>query len=275
MKENSRELYLDLMKKCLVNWIYGNEEYVEVLPTSFLKREIVEQCQARQLYLMRLRSMVPELRNIGRDYEDGFGYPQAHTMIGLKRLDNIKFCIESILSRNIPGDLIECGVWHGGAVIFKRAMLKAYGVTDRLVWVADSFEGCPPPDEKKYPHDKGVDFYQDSNLAVTIDKVKANFDSYGLLDNQVCFLKGWFKDTLPKSPIQRLALLRVDGDLYESTMDVLFNLYPKLSKGGYAIIDDYNGISACKKAVNDYRELNNIKDDILEIDKDSIYWQKS
>jgi len=275
MKEDNKELYLDLMKKCLVNWICGNEEKAPMLPTNFLKRKIVEFCQARGLCFVYSKPMNPALRIAGRDYADVCLFSPAHTMIGLKRLDNIQFCIKNILSNSIPGDLIECGVWRGGAAIFMRAVLKAYDISDRLVWVADSFEGCPRPDEKKYPNDKGVNLYLFKELAVSIEKVKANFESYGLLDNQVRFLKGWFKNTLPQAPMQKLALLRLDGDLYESSMDALENLYPKLSKGGYVIIDDYHSFPSCKAAVTDYRNQHDIKDDIIDIDKDGIYWQRS
>ena len=152
--------------------------------------------------------------------------------------------------------------WRGGATIFMRAVLKAYGVTDRYVWVADSFEGLPPPETGKYPHDAGDRLHEARELAVSLEEVKANFERYGLLDDQVRFLKGWFRDTLPAAPIERLAVLRLDGDMYESTMDTLVNLYPKLSEGGYAIVDDYGAIPACRQAVNDYRSANAITEKI-------------
>ncbi len=174
---------------------------------------------------------------------------------------------------HIPGDLIETGVWWGGATIFMRAILKAYGITDRTVWVADSFEGVPPPDAEKYPADAGWDLAQFDCLAVSLEDVRANFDRYGLLDQQVRFLKGWFRDTLPTAPIEQLAVLRLDGDLYESTMDALSNLYPKLSVGGYAIIDDYM-VSACAKAVQDYRRQHGINEKIEVIDTEGIFWRK-
>ena len=99
-------------------------------------------------------------------------------------------------------------------------------------------------------------------LAVSLDQVKTNFSRYGLLDERVCFLKGWFKDTLPKAPIDRLAILRLDGDMYSSTMDGLISLYPKLSRGGFAIIDDYDAVEMCRNAVEDFRQNNKINDPI-------------
>jgi hypothetical protein len=198
----------------------------------------------------------------------------AHTMIGLKRLDNLQFCIEEVISNGVTGDLIETGVWRGGATIFMRAVLKAYGVSDRCVWVADSFEGLPPPDTGKYPYDAGDTLYKARELVVSLEEVKTNFERYGLLDDQVRFLKGWFRDTLPVAPIQRLAVLRLDGDMYESTMDALVNLYPKLSEGGYVIVDDYGCIPACRRAVQDYRSATSIIEEIRAIDWTGIFWQK-
>ena len=196
-------------------------------------------------------------------------------MIGLKRLDNIKFCIENILAKKVPGDLIECGAWRGRATIFMRAVLKAHEINNRVVYVADSFEGLPRPDIAKYPQDKGMNLYKYDYFAVSLEEVKDNFDRYNLLDEQVYFLKGWFKDTLPKAPIKKLAVLRLDGDLYESTMDSLVNLYPKLSVGGYIIVDDFGYFDACKNAVLDYRKANGITDEIIKIDYLGIYWRKS
>ena len=109
----------------------------------------------------------------------------------------------------------------------------------------------------------------------TMERVRANFERYGLLDKQVCFLKGWFRDTLPKAPIGRLSVIRLDGDLYESTMDALVNLYPKLSRGGYVIIDDYGALEPCSRAVHEYRRLHGITDEIHPVDWTGAYWRRS
>ena len=155
-----------------------------------------------------------------------------------------------------------------------RAVLAAYDVTDRNVWVADSFQGLPKPDVATYPADAGLDLWTADQLSVSADEVRANFAKYGLLDDQVRFLEGWFKDTLPSAPIDRIAVLRLDGDLYESTIQALEPLYPKVSEGGYVIVDDYNDIPACKAAVDDYRAAHGIESPLGEIDWTGIYWQK-
>ena len=189
-------------------------------------------------------------------------------------MDNIQFCVEEVLRDQIPGDMIETGVWRGGAVIFIRAILKAYGITDRTVWAADSFSGLPKPDDGTYPADAGDRHYLISELAISLEEVQENFRRFGLLDGQVRFLKGWFRETLPKAPISRLAMIRLDGDLYESTMDGLTSLYPKLSVGGYLIVDDFHMVPSCRKAVHDYRKRHGITEPILNIDDAGVFWRR-
>lgn len=262
----TRELYLDLLKKCLTFMLWdakdgsllemrGGPLYALIFAYLKLKRLV--------------KPLDPSMRKQGYDWP-----AMAHTMVGLKRLDKVQECIEDILRNHVPGDLIEAGVWRGGVTILMRAVLKAYGVQDRTVWVADSFEGLPKPNTKAYPEDKGYDLSGFSSLSISLEQVRANFEKYQLLDGQVKFLKGWFKDTLPKAPIDELAIMRLDADLYESTMDTLVNLYPKLSLGGYVIVDDYWNAPPCRKAVDDYRSQHQISEEIIEIDWSGAYWQK-
>jgi len=104
--------------------------------------------------------------------------------------------------------------------------------------------------------------------------VERNFAKYGLLDDRVIFLQGWFRDTLPTAPIGKLAILRLDGDMYGSTMDALENLYPKLSPGGFCIIDDFF-LGPCRLAVEEYRLAHGIDEEIRIIDSCSAYWRKT
>ncbi|HIA54465.1 MAG TPA: macrocin O-methyltransferase [Candidatus Melainabacteria bacterium] len=244
---DTRAMYLDLMKKVVANFIYGDPT---TNPGGF-------------------RPYDPEMRRIGK------GWPRdAHTMIGMKRLDNIQDCVETVIQERIPGDFIETGVWRGGACIFMRALLKAYGDCDRKVWLADSFQGLPRPDANKYPADSGDKLYKEAELAVSLEQVQSNFRLYGLLDKQVEFLPGWFRDTLPAAPIEKLAILRLDGDMYESTIVALESLYPKLSPGGYCIIDDYSILEGCRKAIHDYRERFAITEPLETIDFSAVFWRK-
>lgn len=206
---------------------------------------------------------------------NGLDWPSnAETMIGLKRLENIEFCIKEIIKNNIEGDLIETGVWRGGGVIFMKAVLEALGDINRKVFVADSFEGLPKPDINKYITDKGDEHYKQNQLSVGEEIVRQNFKKYNLLDERVVFLKGWFADTLHQAPIEKLSILRLDGDMYGSTMDAIRPLYPKLSKGGFVIVDDYHVVKGCKQAIKDYRKEFNIESELIAIDQCAVYWQK-
>ncbi len=271
MSDDTARLYIDLMKRCLTNYIYGDRELMPFsLASRGPKRWIGAALGTVGLDIVSSKPFDADARDSGRDFP-----PTAHTMIGMKRLDNIEACMRTVLSEGIAGDFIETGVWRGGASIFMRAVLEAYGVDDRTVWVADSFRGLPAPDADRYPADAGDRHHRRERLSVSIEEVRGNFSRYGLLDDQVRFLEGWFRDTLPRAPIESLALMRLDGDMYESTMDALTCLYPKLSRGGYVIVDDYGAIGACRKAVEDFRAERGIEDEIVEIDWAGAYWRRS
>lgn len=270
------DLYLELMKSCLTNAIYGDDVRRPPRADARWKRWVVRALKARDLELVQARDRRPTTAESDRSGRiDGREWlPEAHTMIGVRRLDNLQECIEDVLARGVPGDLIEAGVWRGGASIFMRGVLKAHGVEDRTVWLADSFQGLPPPNDK-YPADAGDLHHTIDELAVSLEEVRENFRRYGLLDERVRFLPGWFRDTLPDAPIERLAIVRIDGDMYESTIQVLEALYPKLAPGGYVIVDDYGGIPACRRAVDDYREAMGITDEIRQIDWTGVFWLRS
>ncbi len=241
------DLYLDLMEKCLLNTIY------EDAPNDPWTGGRYD----------------PELRAIGKDWPS-----QAHTMIGAVRLHQLRVACETVIREGIPGDFIETGTWRGGACILMRAVLKAHQVADRKVWCADSFQGLPEPDPR-YPADHGDKHHSFAQLAIDIDRVKSHFRKYDLLDSQVVFLKGWFKDTLPTAPITKLAVLRLDGDMYESTQQGLQFLYDKVPPGGFVIVDDYGAVPACRAAIHDYRASRNINDPITPIDWGGVFWRKS
>lgn len=139
--------------------------------------------------------------------------------------------------------------------------------------VADSFRGLPKPDEVNFPSDRGDKHYSQEFLAVSRQQVESNFMKYNLLDCQVIFLEGWFKDTLSYVPSEKLSIVRLDGDLYESTWQAISSLYPKLSSGGYCIVDDYH-LKGCRQAIDDYREQNSISTPIQQTKGNPVYWRK-
>jgi len=245
--DNSRR-YIDVMQRCLLGLIYEDPARD---PWSGDKFDLNK-------------------RLLGRDWP-----LRAHSMIGKARMENLRDVVEYVLKENIPGDFIETGIWRGGACIFMRALLAAHGVADRVVWCADSFEGLPKPDALRYPSDAGDEHHTFVHLAISLEEVKANFARYGLLDDRVRFLKGWFKDTLPSAPIAQLAILRLDGDMYESTMDGLNALYAKVSAGGVIIVDDYGAVAACREAISDFRRTHGIHEPICDIDGIGAFWVKA
>jgi O-methyltransferase len=155
-----------------------------------------------------------------------------------------------------------------------RGVLEAYGDRTRTVWVADSFAGLPAPNVAEFPQDAGLDLSVHPELAISVAEVQHNFRRYGLLDDQVQFLVGWFKDTLATAPISNLAVLRLDGDLYESTWQGLEALYPRLSVGGFCVIDDYGCYEPCRQAVHDYRNRYGISEPIESIDWTGSFWRR-
>lgn len=266
---NARQLYIDLVKRCVLNVPYVDAELNPIQPYGWVRKTVLGAFARAGIQLAHVRRGDYERRLAGTDFSD-----TAHSMLSLKRLDNIQMCVETILRERIPGDLIETGVMRGGAIILMRAILRAYGVVDRIVWAADSFEGLPPPNPEKYPADAGAAWHLRPLTEVGVEHVKRNFERYGLLDSQTRFLPGWFRDTLPNAPLGPLSIVRLDGDLYESTMDALVPLYPKLSAGGFLIIDDYN-LPMCRQAVTDYRRDMGVTDEIVPIDDAGVYWRKT
>lgn len=280
MKKSSRERELEAHRQELE--AHNQEQRLNQWLQSERRRLIKDYLQLMQNCLSGSIYEDPPLKALGSEKFDpqlreyGWDWPSvAHTMIGKKRLENVCALTESILGNGVEGDLIETGVWRGGACIMMRAVLHAYGITDRSVWLADSFEGLPPPDEKNYPADTGDKFHTFDDLRVSMEQVKSNFEKYNLLDDHVKFLKGWFKDTLPTAPIQKLALLRLDGDMYESTWDALTALYDKVSAGGYVIVDDYHVVEGCKKAIHDFLDQRGLAPTLIEIDGVGVYWRVS
>lgn len=202
------------------------------------------------------------------------GPPLGYTMIGRKRLDHLEWCVTTALDEGVAGDLMECGVWRGGACLMMKAILDMRGDQDRRVWLADSFAGLPPPTQ---PEDQGMDLSREHypSLAVSRERVERAFADFGLLDARVRFLPGFFADTLAGCAVEKLAVLRLDGDLYSSTMQALEALYDRVSPGGFIVIDDYGGLAQCAQAVDAFRAARGLTSPITMIDWTGAFWRKS
>lgn len=270
-KQQSETMYIDLLKKCVTRSFENS--LGEIHPFKGSRKRLPY--NAVSVALSRVGLTLARLPS----HKDGPDTTtQGETMVGMARLQNVQDCTLEIIRQRIPGDLIEAGVWRGGVTILMKGILEVYGDTERTVWVADSFGGLPKPDEERYPADAGDSFWTQDWMIASLEEVMAHFAQYGLLDDRVRFLKGWFRDTLPDAPIEKLSLLRIDGDMYESTKDALSNLYRKLSPGGFVIVDDYGTVPGCKAAVDDYRREHEIRDEIIfvrDAQMGCIHWRKT
>lgn len=188
---------------------------------------------------------------------------EPFTLLTPTRLRHFGDCIRTVVREDVPGDIIETGVWKGGACIYARSVLDGLG-DDRKLIVADSFEGFPDG-SKPY-------------LAVTLSEVKFNFSRFGYNgDERTSFVKGWFEDTLRhlEGPF---SVIRLDADLYHATMAALEHLYPKLSPGGFLIQDDYFNANypEAKWAVDGWlQDHPEVEPKIVpERRTEAIYWRK-
>ena len=268
------DLYLNILKKCLTRYGFSSEYRTIEPPLGTFKRAICRPVQrllaSRGLELVRRTPFDAKARSEGSDWPY-----EAETMVGLQGLDFIQHCLADVLRNGVPGDMLEAGVWRGGVVIFMRAVLKVHGDTSRTIWAADSFAGYPKPNAERYPADEGSRFWSAARAAASLVDVQKNLAAYNLLDDQVRFLPGWFRDTLPTAPIERLALLRLDGVMYQSIWEALEYLYPKVSVGGYVIVDDYAPAHPqCVAAVDTYRAQHGLTEELRRVTPYSVSWQR-
>jgi O-methyltransferase len=246
--EALRRAYLELLKLCLCD-LAGPT-------TASVGKSDDGSVMSRELHGEELR-----LRSAGMDWP-----LQGLTMVGLARLDDLQECVESVVRDGVEGDLIEAGAWRGGASILMRAALDSLGARDRTVWVADSFQGFPVPDEQENLN--VVDF-----LAVPLEEVKENFSRFGI-ERGVRFVPGFFEDTMPELAGRRWSIVRLDGDTYEATRVTLESLYPGLSIGGYLIVDDYGALEECRRAVDEFRERYGMTEPLEDVDWTGVRWRR-
>lgn len=269
--------YFDLLKSALCASLYDESSWqISNAPSDARRPSFVrtprKALQDRIFGILRSKGflVVWPKRHVPAERQEGIDWPLfGYTMTGRARLDALQALLEDVLARNVPGDIVETGVWRGGSMMLAQAILQSHGEEKRRIWLADSFEGMPKPQTDLVEADLSSDTY----LAVSLEQVKDNFRRFGLLGDNLQFLKGWFSETLPTAPIEKIAVLRLDGDLYHSTMDALTALYNKVSPGGYVIVDDYASWDGCKKAVDEFRNETAIDAPIHRIDQHAIYWR--
>ena len=192
------------------------------------------------------------------------------TLIGEDGLDNIKDLLEKVKDKGVKGAFVEAGIWRGGACIYARACMDYLGIKEPVI-ACDSFVGLPPPDWKQ---DEGDQHHLIRELRVSERTVEENI-RYFPIEGNIELVPGFFKETMPmlKEKLSDISILRVDGDMYGSTMEVLENLYDKVSIGGFVIADDY-ALPGGKLAIDEFRENYGIKNPLIKVNDTIYYWQK-
>lgn len=189
-----------------------------------------------------------------------------------------------VISEKVPGAFVECGVWLGGSAGLMGLALKRLK-ENRGLHLLDSFEGLPEPGPKdgkkagEYSGGRGEGRLSPiSRCEATLQQVrKFLFERLKLDSTRIQFHVGWFQETVPAiaGKLKPIAILRLDGDWYESTKICLEHLYPNLSPGGVLVLDDYYCWEGCRKATDEYRQVHGIVAPLVRVDGDCCYWIKS
>lgn len=220
----------------------------------------------KEIRLAKFYPYFQEHRYSGKDWPY-----HAETMVGLSRLNQMHRALESIEDEGIPGHVLEAGVWRGGVGIFSAAFLSLRAENTRKVYLADSFSGLPKPSEQ-FEQDRSDIHHTIGYLSASEAEVRANFGRYLVPLEGVEFVSGYFQDTMPTLDVDQLAILRLDGDMYESTAVVLANLYDRVSPGGFVIVDDWT--LPARKAVEDFLSTRAEHPTVVDIDGSSVYFRK-
>jgi len=227
-------------------------------------------------------------------YKKFMARSDVYSMCGPREIEQMYVLLLNIVANQVPGDIVETGVWKGGMGMWMKAVLNHFSLDGkdalgptRQLWLFDAFGEFPQPekhllaDGEEIPtHEKDLSVHALTKIMydkpVIAENVRSNFQNLGLLDERVKLVKGLFSKTIPAalSRIQKLAILRIDNDYYDSVLFVLENLYDLLSPGGFVVIDDYNNpVLGCQDAVHHFRSKYQITSPIIDRYGGSVYWQ--
>jgi hypothetical protein len=190
----------------------------------------------------------------------------AYTMTTPPRVYALVQAVEYVVARGVPGAIVECGVWRGGSMMAAALTLLRLGVTDRDLYLYDTFAGMPPPSEADTTRSgvRAADLLaqedEDSHIwaIASLSDVRSAVLSVGYPEQRIHFVEGLVEETLPTKAPDEIALLRLDTDWYSSTKHELEQLYPRLAPGGALILDDYGHWQGARQAVDEYFEKNRI-----------------
>lgn len=256
----------------LINWSYKYYKYIQLkkkLFPYFLENVVPNNKHYETFKKMTLsikhnydKKEYIEHLNFLTQFKTFMDQSNIYSMMSKKEIDQIEKLLIDVIKSNIEGYVVEIGVWKGGCSMWMKTILNYYNSTKKI-YLLDTFYN--------FPTDNNIinTLYDQS---YTIDDVMNNFKKFGLYDNNIFFIKGDMTKEFRK--IDKIALLRIDTDFYESVMASLEHYYFNITEGGYVVIDDYNNNYAnCKQAVIDFRQKYNITNKIHDSDKHSIYWQ--
>ncbi len=213
--------------------------------------------------------------DMDKDFITLYEQCRPYTMTSIERMYSVYKAIEYIVKFNIPGDMVECGVWKGGSSMLIALTLLSLNDKKRSVYLYDTYTGMSAPTEKDVEctgrkffegWGEGAGSSMNELCAVSLDEVRNNLFSTGYPQEKLIFVKGKVEDTIPKIVPDNIALLRLDTDWYESTYHELSHLFPRLSAHGVLIIDDYGHWLGAREAVDKYLTDNNIKIILQRID---------
>ena len=240
----NREAYIDLIKRAITNYLYLGGE----TPQDAFR------CASHY-----------DLKQ-GRWEIDPLSRPT--TLLTKSQLDLIEKAVGAVEARGVAGHFLEAGVWRGGAIILMSALIKTFNICGRKVFAADSFAGFP---KNTRAINDPVDQWSDRWVA-SVEEVKQALGRFGLLDDRIEFVVGFFEDSLKSLEGQQFSIVRLDSDSYDAVETSLEYLYPLLSQGGFLIVDDWH-LPGCRMAVTEYRSQLGVKDEIHEWDGNA-YWVK-
>jgi O-methyltransferase len=189
------------------------------------------------------------------------GSVAPYTMTSPERIHALVTAVEYVIANDIPGDIVECGVWRGGSMMAVAETLVRLGKTNRRLYLFDTFEGMPPPAETdvNFRGEAAADLMSKAErdtawvwAVAQLEDVKERMRSTGYPEDLIEYVEGKVEDTIPREAPEQVAILRLDTDWYQSTKHEMKHLYPRLSPGGVLIVDDYGHWEGAKKAVDEY-----------------------
>jgi hypothetical protein len=212
-----------------------------------------------------------------KEFQELYSFCAPFTMTSIERMYSLYNSIKYIINNNIDGDIVECGIWRGGSAMLIAKYLKIKNIRNRKIYLYDTYEGMPKPSENDTNFigenaivefsKKSIGDNSSSWCAATIEEVKKNIYSTGFEEDNIVFIKGKVEKTIPNMlPEDKIAILRLDTDWYESTKHELIHLYPLLVDNGVLIIDDFGHWDGAKKAVIEYFNETNQKIFLNRID---------